>query len=117
MAKKGKLTLVWEICALNHDATRGVTPLVIGENPNPHRTRPEASKASGSVQRTAIFDLIRRSNSLGEMPGSATPLTRSSPSAKTPASSHNTPLTRSSLDAKTPPGKKTPSGGVPSATL
>ena len=80
---------------LNHDTTSGVTPLVIGENPNPHRTRPEASKASGSVQRAAIFDLIHQNNLLGETPGSATPLTRSSPSAKMP------------------PGEETPSVGVP----
>ena len=117
MAKKGKLTLALEIRTLNRDATSGVTPLVIGENPNPHRTRLEASKVLGSVQRAAIFNLIRRSNSPGKTPGSATPLTRSSTSAKMPVSSHNTPLTRSSLDAKTPPGEETPSVGVPSVTL
>src|SRR5271169_5690293 len=109
---KCKLKLARELRALNRDAASGVTPLVLGENPSPTRTRSKTSTVSGSAERAAIFDVKSRREPPGEMQGSATPLTRSIADLQEVASCRPTPLTRSS------PGDETPSvEGVPSATM
>src|SRR5271154_3117548 len=112
MAKNRKLKLARELRALNRDAASGVTPLVLGENPSPTRTRSKTSTVSGSAERAAIFDVKSRREPPGETQGSATPLTRSIADPQEVASRRPTPLTRSS------PGDETPSvEGVPSATM